>query len=135
MKINFLSNIKKKYVPFTFYNYNSVHPSEISINNILARNDGQVSHTLETFDTIRCSPSVDKTQWQCNLKYMSWIYLGDEVDLQSPCDRVTFPFDNNFITAEWKIENNNFKRNVKVYPCCDEDYIDITYSFTLVRRN
>lgn len=37
--------------------------------------------------------------------------------------------------TEWKIIGSTFKKNKKLYNCCPEPYIDITYTLTFQRNH
>ncbi|XP_072164376.1 neuronal acetylcholine receptor subunit alpha-3-like [Diadema setosum] len=68
----------------------------------------------------------------CDLKFGSWTYDGDVVDLlpiSDNADRRDY-WDN----GEWQIIRSPGTRHRQFYPCCAEPYIDITYTLTLRRK-
>ncbi|KAK1175083.1 neuronal acetylcholine receptor subunit non-alpha-3-like, partial [Acipenser oxyrinchus oxyrinchus] len=68
----------------------------------------------------------------CSMKFGSWTYDGDMVDLillDDHVDRKDF-FDN----GEWEIAGVPAKRNELYYECCKEPYPDVTFTVTMRRR-
>ena len=68
----------------------------------------------------------------CKLKFGCWTYDGNVVDLypiSDYADRRDY-----WENGEWQIVQSPGKRNVVIYPCCSEPYVDITFEITIRRR-
>ena len=69
----------------------------------------------------------------CHMKFGSWTYDGYKVDLDfyDGLDEVDV---NDYIESnEWVLVEHPAIRNVKRYPCCDEPYIDLTFTMKVKR--
>lgn len=86
-------------------------------------------------------------QQSCFMKFGCWTHNGDEVDLQHVWqDKGTFINENLTVIlnaidlceygqhVEWDIINVTASRRKKIYPCCPESYLDLTFFLTLRRR-
>jgi len=81
----------------------------------------------------------------CVMKFGSWTYDGYQVDLRHKDevhkDGVDLPvvdfgidLTEFYQSVEWDILSVPAKRNVKIYTCCDEPYLDITFNITMRRK-
>ncbi|OXA57248.1 Acetylcholine receptor subunit beta-like 2, partial [Folsomia candida] len=77
----------------------------------------------------------------CFLRFGSWTFDGNEVDLQhlfqeSDSDVVQVGIDLTefHLSVEWDLLEVPCRRNVETYPCCDEPYIDLTFNITIRRK-
>ncbi|XP_072048883.1 acetylcholine receptor subunit alpha-like 2 [Amphiura filiformis] len=69
----------------------------------------------------------------CSLKMGSWHYHSETLNLSlssAKPDLSHFKRINDFTLLEVKQQ-----RNLRTYPCCQEEYIDVTYSFILKRQS
>ncbi|KAK7506362.1 hypothetical protein BaRGS_00002474, partial [Batillaria attramentaria] len=69
----------------------------------------------------------------CHLKFGSWTYNGNKLDLQfvyGPGFELTDYIPSN----EWDILSSNAVRNVKYYPCCPEPYVDLVFHVKIRRK-
>ncbi|XP_071093942.1 acetylcholine receptor subunit alpha-like 1 [Haliotis cracherodii] len=126
--------------------------------------DGEFVITLQTKATVNYNgkivwepPSIYKSycpidveffpfdMQHCFLKFSSWTYNGNELDLQHMCNGVETQNDGLVITrgidirdyyhnVEWDIINVTARRKEKFYACCPGPYPDITFNITLRRR-
>ncbi|XP_033749540.1 acetylcholine receptor subunit alpha-like 1 isoform X2 [Pecten maximus] len=80
---------------------------------------------------------------QCSMKFGSWTYDGDQVDIIHMCsdeamDRklITEGIDlrDFYPSVEWDILEGTARKNVRRYPCCPEPYPDITFNITMRRK-
>ncbi|XP_076444122.1 acetylcholine receptor subunit alpha-like [Babylonia areolata] len=81
---------------------------------------------------------------ECFMKFGTWSYNGNEVDLQHVCNGTVtgeeiviqrgIDLKDYYQNVEWDIINVTARRKVKFYPCCPEPYPDITFNITLRRR-
>ena len=68
---------------------------------------------------------------KCHMRFGSWVYSGNDLDLQiheSKMDMSSMQ-----LNEEWQLINTTVKRNVKVYQCCPEEYIDLLFEYTIKR--
>ena len=77
----------------------------------------------------------------CVMKFGSWTYDGFQVDLRHKDEVkdlavVDFGIDLTefYQSVEWDILSVPAQRNVKIYTCCDEPYLDITFNITMRRK-
>ncbi|XP_002741797.2 neuronal acetylcholine receptor subunit alpha-2-like [Saccoglossus kowalevskii] len=68
----------------------------------------------------------------CLLKFGSWTYDGTVVDLVPEGELATQR--DYWVSGEWEIVKSPGKRSAVKYPCCEEIFIDITYSFNIRRK-
>ena len=70
----------------------------------------------------------------CTLKFGSWTYGDDLIDVQTPDDVMDLSsFDTSF-NRKWKLLRTKVKRVVQKYACCEEPYIHLRYDLILKRR-
>ncbi|CAD5210300.1 unnamed protein product [Bursaphelenchus xylophilus] len=97
------------------------------------------------------------TQWfpydeqLCTLKFGSWTYSGDELDLRQPdsddLENITLPDGSCEIRVEVGVDITEYQESVefdllsvvgsrheRYYPCCDFPAIDITYDLAIRRK-
>ncbi|XP_033102296.1 acetylcholine receptor subunit beta-like 2 isoform X2 [Anneissia japonica] len=68
----------------------------------------------------------------CILKFGSWTYSGDVIDLEAISNRIEHrEYRPN---GEWDIVETKVVKNALKYPCCVEIYIDLTFKITLHRN-
>jgi nicotinic acetylcholine receptor, invertebrate len=68
----------------------------------------------------------------CNMKFGSWSYHGDELNLNPEINAIDISeLQQN---QEWDLVNFSYQKNIKYYSCCPEPYPDITFNITLRRR-
>uniref|UniRef100_A0A0B6YJM9 Uncharacterized protein n=2 Tax=Arion vulgaris TaxID=1028688 RepID=A0A0B6YJM9_9EUPU len=80
---------------------------------------------------------------QCLLKFGSWTYDGDQVDLTHICARTNEPnvtikngidLREFYPSVEWDILEVSAVKTIREYPCCKERYPDITFNVTMRRK-
>lgn len=92
----------------------------------------------------------------CYLKFGSWTYHGEEINLQISKNRIDVSLvltkpplpqkvkcivatkqlsDQLIPNGEWEITYTNVSRHLKYYACCNEPYVDITFDLKLNRRS
>eukprot|EP00096_Caligus_rogercresseyi_P010353 TRINITY_DN3738_c0_g2_i1.p1 TRINITY_DN3738_c0_g2~~TRINITY_DN3738_c0_g2_i1.p1 ORF type:complete len:583 (-),score=115.68 TRINITY_DN3738_c0_g2_i1:579-2327(-) len=77
----------------------------------------------------------------CVMKFGSWTYDGFQVDLRHQEEEqgtnvvnIGVDLSEFYMSVEWDILAVPAIRNVKVYTCCDEPYLDITFNITMRRK-
>merc|ERR1711884_916968 len=77
----------------------------------------------------------------CVMKFGSWTYDGFQVDLRhqeeeqgSDVVHIGVDLSEYYMSVEWDILAVPARRNVKLYTCCDEPYLDITFNITMRRK-
>ncbi|KAK3605661.1 hypothetical protein CHS0354_032618 [Potamilus streckersoni] len=82
---------------------------------------------------------------RCSLKFGSWTYDGNEVDLVHICANknssdygrhieMGIDLRDFYQSNEWDILNATAQKNIKRYLCCPEPYPDITFNITIRRK-
>merc|ERR550539_1056670 len=79
---------------------------------------------------------------KCFMKFGSWTYDGYMVDLRHLSQkgnnnnvRLGMDLQEYYISTEWDVMSVPAIRNEKYYPCCEEPYIDITFTVGLRRKS
>lgn len=71
----------------------------------------------------------------CHLKFGSWTYDGNRIDLIFFQNRSQFDLTDFVVGTEWDIKENVAARNEKFYQCCaDTPYPDLTFRLRIRRR-
>lgn len=79
----------------------------------------------------------------CSMKFGSWTYDGDQVDLVHMCSNTQGPsatipqgvdLRDFYPSVEWDILDVSARKNTRTYPCCNEPYPDITFEVTIRRK-
>lgn len=80
---------------------------------------------------------------ECAMKFGSWTYDGDQVDLVHICDPYSEAMEvikkgvdlrGFYSSVEWDLLEVTAMKNERSYPCCPEIYPDITFSITMRRK-
>ncbi|XP_067655201.1 neuronal acetylcholine receptor subunit alpha-2-like [Haliotis asinina] len=66
----------------------------------------------------------------CTLKFGSWVHNGNELDLDFQGEH-TVDLSEYVPSYDFDIVNVTAKRNVMVYDCCPEQYLDLSYKLTI----
>merc|ERR550539_1578176 len=79
---------------------------------------------------------------KCFMKFGSWTYDGYMVDLRHLSQKgnnnnvkLGMDLQEYYISTEWDVMSVPAIRNEKYYPCCEEPYIDITFTVGLRRKS
>ncbi|XP_041362858.1 neuronal acetylcholine receptor subunit alpha-7-like [Gigantopelta aegis] len=95
--------------------------------------------SIWTFNTIRfrtpCRRSSEHDAiLECKMKFGSWVYNNQQLDLQRKLDTTTVDFSAYEENPAWEIVNSTAILNVVEYECCPEAYSDITYTLRFRQR-
>ena len=71
-------------------------------------------------------------QQRCPLKFGSWTYDGFQLDLINLLDHGDM--SKYLPNGEWDLIEMPAKRNVEYYSCCEEPYVDVTYTIVMKRK-
>ncbi|CAD5124154.1 DgyrCDS12454 [Dimorphilus gyrociliatus] len=71
----------------------------------------------------------------CFFKFGSWVYDGHKLDLVFYEGRDDVDLREYVESSEWNVVYTSAKRNVRTYPCCDDEpYPDLTFRLTVKRK-
>ena len=119
------------------YLYNTAENplSELNSGRVKIYNDGYILWSRPGMIKSTCTfdlTSFPYDEQNCYLKFGSWSYHGDELNL----DPGTPPIDISELqqNQEWDLVNFSYQKNTKYYTCCPEPYPDVTFNITLRRR-
>lgn len=119
--------------------YNSATGSDVDhygSTHVLVYGNGEVlwvpPATFQSFCEIDIRYWPFDTQ-QCTLILGSWTFNRNQVDLR--VKNGSFIDDLILQNSQWDIVKTSSERNVKKYACCDEEYVDIKFNVTLIRRS
>ncbi|XP_050510436.1 acetylcholine receptor subunit alpha-L1-like [Diabrotica virgifera virgifera] len=121
------------------YLYNSATSTAVNQfgnTHFLAYSDGKVLWVPPAQLVVLCGLNLKywpfDTQ-ECSLKFGSWTYSGDQIDLLHYNDNAEVGLEFIISNSEWELTNAVQTRHVKYYSCCAEAYPDITVNLTLNR--
>jgi len=111
--------------------YNSNEYPEKQDNDVLAvvNHNGRVLYAPRAVISVRCTASEHKNTFSCPLKYGSWTYDDSKINMQSLSDNVDL--SNLLVSGDWRVTDTSVQRNVVKYDCCEEKYVDITYTINV----
>ena len=105
------------------------------MNSAVVSYDGTVTWKPPAIFRSSCSIDIEFfpfDEQRCIMKFGSWTYDGSVVDLSAMSNRVER--ENYRANGEWEVVDSPAVRSAIQYPCCEEIYIDITYTLVLHRN-
>lgn len=111
--------------------------SELRDANCVLSNDGSVVWIPQAVFKSSCSIDIRDFPFDvqtCHLKFGSWTYDGSKLDLQFLYLPPGFEMTDYIPSNEWDIIQSDAKRNVKIYPCCPEPYVDLVFNLQIRRK-
>lgn len=118
--------------------YNNADPqynTAIINTNVIVTASGEVTWLSHGIFKSSCDINVEYFPFDvqsCHLKFASWTYDGNSVDLIKQYDEGDMT--NYQVNGEFNLDEFTAVRNVQVYSCCPEPYPDITFILRLRRR-
>lgn len=103
--------------------------------NCIIKNDGSVLWVPPSQFLSFCELNLKYWPYdshKCSLVLGSWTYDGNQIDIV--VDEKSIVTEILVESHEWEITNHTAERNVKLYSCCEEPYIDIRFNVTVERR-
>ena len=96
---------------------------------------GYVTFVMPRVVNAICNTTQQSCAQTCDLKYGSWTHNGNDINIV-PMETMA-DVSHYFPNPKWTLLGSAATRHVKKYPCCPEDYIDVTYSlrFKCARKN
>lgn len=74
-------------------------------------------------------------QQECEMKFASWTYSGNQIDLQIMNNDTEAHLDLLILNSEWELERTTITRHLQYYACCTDPYPDVTVGIVLSRRS
>ncbi|XP_044749478.1 neuronal acetylcholine receptor subunit alpha-5-like [Coccinella septempunctata] len=71
----------------------------------------------------------------CSLKFGSWTYSGDHIDLELYNNTAEIEKDLTIDSTEWELLSASMEKGTSYYPCCEEPYPYIAANITIARRS
>ena len=122
--------------------------------NVVVSSDGSILYVPPVKERIKCRLySKEEQLYQCEFKFGSWTYSGDQLDLKLSSTNMDL---SSFVRAEtievyiWfsfivhisgfpafiplQIVKNTAARHVVYYECCPESYLDLTFRLVVKKR-
>lgn len=107
--------------------YNSVYAKmDFGDVNTVITNDGQILWVPPLRMSFPCTPLYEGV-YNCSAKFGSWTFSGDEIDLKPS----NFDLSNLSENPRLAVSEAKMEKHVKYYPCCEEPYPSITFSWKL----
>ncbi|ESO93340.1 hypothetical protein LOTGIDRAFT_232752 [Lottia gigantea] len=72
---------------------------------------------------------------KCHLKFGSWTYDGTKVDLEVLNNATEIDLTEYVPSNSWTILKSPAVKNVKLYTCCPEPFVDLTFTLVFQRRS
>lgn len=70
----------------------------------------------------------------CHMKFGSWTYDGDSLDIAFYDDRDEVDIDDYIESNEWELVDHPARRHIRYYKCCgDQPYPDLTFTLRIRR--
>jgi nicotinic acetylcholine receptor len=69
----------------------------------------------------------------CDLKFGSWVYTADQLDLRSNLDYMDL--EGYTGSSVWELAETKVERQETVYECCPEAFVDITYTIRFHKKS
>ena len=79
-----------------------------------------------------CVRNSSRSAFTCTLKYGSWVYNGDQVDILSP---VHVDLSDLITNRRYKLLSTSAVREVNYYACCPEPYVHARFLINLRERS
>ncbi len=92
--------------------------------------DGTVFWVPQAVTRTRCTKD-ESEQWSCQLKFSSWVYNGNQLDLNFFDDQARADLKD-LIHGNWQFRRNTAVKKTKYFPCCpDQPFPSLTYKLKL----
>nr|AJV88491.1 nicotinic acetylcholine receptor subunit alpha 6 isoform 3a8b [Bovicola ovis] len=106
--------------------------------NIVVRYDGRCLYVPPGIFKSTCKMDITWFPFDdqhCDMKFGSWTYDGNQLDLVLKAEDGGASDLSDFISnGEWYLLGMPGKRNIIVYACCPEPYVDVTFTIQIRRR-
>ncbi|CAD5126762.1 DgyrCDS14814 [Dimorphilus gyrociliatus] len=104
---------------------------EVDLANVLSviHKDGTVLYISPKLLTVRCLFEKSANIYHCRFKYGSWTYNAYEMHLNFMGNLQDM--DMSYYYGKYKIFETLGRLDEKFYPCCEEPFQDITFSFKM----
>ncbi|CAH8866743.1 unnamed protein product [Trichobilharzia szidati] len=123
--------------------FDQMFPTKVTV-----RNNGQIQWVPPGLFHSICDIEVNWFPFDsqnCILKFGTWTYQGNKVDLKLQCDNETgedkpchyvneVDLSTYLANSEWALEKGLVKRNIQTYGSDDQTYIDVTINVYMQRR-
>ncbi|XP_071128335.1 neuronal acetylcholine receptor subunit alpha-10-like isoform X1 [Mytilus edulis] len=119
------------------YNYADKRITEYRDALIIVQHTGDISWLPQAVFRSQCNIDVatfpfDKQN--CTLKFGSWTYGGNQLDLQFKNGQANFSLADYTESNVWEIKDSPAVRHEMNYVCCDYAFIDLTFTLVIRRR-
>jgi len=75
----------------------------------------------------------DRDTQTCQLKFGSWVYNANQLDLISKIS--SMDLEGYIASQEWDLESARADRHETTYDCCPEAFVDMTYSISFHKKS
>ncbi|KAK6170294.1 hypothetical protein SNE40_018716 [Patella caerulea] len=119
------------------YNYADLRLEEQRKPLCVFHNDGMIQWMPQVVYRSSCPIDVYYFPFDiqnCTLKFGSWTYNGDRMDVDFYENKNYIDLTEYVPSNAWTIIDVPGKRNVHIYSCCPEPYVDLTYDLVFQRK-
>lgn len=103
----------------------------------IVTSDGNVTWLPQAVFKSQCNVDVGSFPFDkqtCKLKFGSWTYNGNQLDLLFKGGKENFTLADYTESNVWEVLSVPAARNIFKYQCCPEPYIDLTFTLVIRRR-
>lgn len=103
----------------------------------IVSSDGDVTWLPQAVFKSQCNVDVGSFPFDkqtCRLKFGSWTYNGNQLDLLFKGGKENFTLADYTESNVWEVLSVPARRNIFKYQCCPEPYIDLTFTLVIRRR-
>ncbi|XP_077996027.1 neuronal acetylcholine receptor subunit beta-4-like [Glandiceps talaboti] len=115
---------------------NADGPYDVTMMNMaLVYNDGTVFWVPPAIYKSSCQIDVSYfpfDEQHCKMKFGSWSHDGDHLDMEAMSANIEQ--EDYWENGEWEIVEAPVERHAIRYPCCEEVYVDLTFTLILHRK-
>ncbi|KAJ8319189.1 hypothetical protein KUTeg_004280 [Tegillarca granosa] len=139
------SNITKIRVPngsiwqpdIKLYNYADERLEEKRQAFVVVSYDGTIEWLPQAIFKSSCAIDIRHFPFdvqKCKMKFGSWTYDGSKIDLNFIYGNENFDLSEYVKSNEWDIVRSKAVRNIIIYTCCPEPYVDLTFELEIRRK-
>lgn len=94
---------------------------------------GKVTWIPPTKASVACRFDEAAKQYMCSLKFGSWVYNNQFIDLQLNSEN-GLDLSSLLVHPKWDLVTSEGKLNTVYYECCPEGYVDITFDLVIKKK-
>ena len=118
-------------IPYNAEDFHAVDPHHLTTD-VIVNNDGSCTWVPPMNLKTHCEPSQDSNAQTCKFKVGSWTYNGYKMNIT--LDKPGADLSYYTPSKDWILKDAPAEREEKIYSCCPEPYVKITYTLNFEKR-